>query len=116
VTYCKARWNLRPAERAAFLDRECASNPSLRKDVDEMLSIEGKLEPDFLESPAAQQVALRTQSSLGNSKLPPGTRLGHYEVQLLLGEGGMGEMSPEQARGEDPYTRYGYLFVGCRAL
>jgi serine/threonine protein kinase len=29
---------------------------------------------------------------LDNSKLPPGTRLGHYEVQALLGEGGMGEV------------------------
>ena len=36
---------MRPDERGAFLDRECASDPSLRKDVDEYLSIEGKLGP-----------------------------------------------------------------------
>jgi hypothetical protein len=30
---------LRPADRSAFLDRECASDPSLREDVDDMLSI-----------------------------------------------------------------------------
>jgi Tol biopolymer transport system component/predicted Ser/Thr protein kinase len=83
---------LRPAERAAFFDRECASDASLRKDVDEMLSIQGKFDQDFLESPAAEHGMLSTQSSLGSSRLPPGIRLGHYEVQTLLGEGGMGEV------------------------
>jgi hypothetical protein len=47
---------MRLDERGAFLDRECASDPSLRKDVDEYLSIEGKLDTDFLESPAVQHV------------------------------------------------------------
>ncbi len=83
---------LRPAERAVYLDRECARDPMLRKDVDEMLSIEGKLDPDFLESPAAEHVALPVSSTSSNSKLAPGTQLGHYEVQALLGEGGMGEV------------------------
>ena len=83
---------LRPAERMACLDRECAADPSLRKDVDEMLSIEGKMETDFLESPAAERIAARAASTFGNTKLTPGTRLGHYEVQALIGEGGMGEV------------------------
>ncbi|WP_353071714.1 protein kinase domain-containing protein [Tunturiibacter gelidoferens] len=83
---------LRPADRAAFLDRECASDPSLREDVDEMLSIEGKLDPNFLESPAAQQVALPGSTAPGNTMLEAGTRLGPYEVQALLGAGGMGEV------------------------
>jgi serine/threonine protein kinase/Tol biopolymer transport system component len=83
--------DLRPEERPAFLDRECASDPSLRKDVDEMLSIEGKLDPGFLESPAAQHVE-PTPSLLGNTTLPKGTRLGNYEVHALLGAGGMGQV------------------------
>jgi hypothetical protein len=83
---------LRPDQRGAFLDRECASDPSLRKDVDEYLSIEGKLDPEFLESPAMQHVELPAPSSLGDTALPKGTRLGNYEVQALLGAGGMGQV------------------------
>jgi serine/threonine protein kinase/Tol biopolymer transport system component len=83
---------MRPDERAAFLDRECASDPSLRKDVDEYLSIDGKLDPDFLESPAAQQVALTASTATGTTMLPAGTRLGPHEIQALLGAGGMGEV------------------------
>jgi serine/threonine protein kinase len=83
---------MRPAERTAYLDRQCVADPSLREDVDEMLSIDGKLDPDFLQSPVAEQAALLETSSLGNTKLAPGTRLGHYEVLALLGEGGMGEV------------------------
>jgi serine/threonine protein kinase/WD40 repeat protein len=82
---------LRPAERDAFLDRECASDPSLRKDVDEYLSIEGKLDPEFLEKPAAEQV-VRPSTAAGDTILPAGTRLGPYEVQALIGAGGMGEV------------------------
>jgi hypothetical protein len=83
---------LRPAERDAFLNRECASDPSLRKDVDEMLSIEGKLDPDFLESPAAAQVELPGRSLASASILAAGTRLGNYELRALLGAGGMGQV------------------------
>jgi eukaryotic-like serine/threonine-protein kinase len=83
---------LRPDERAAFLDRECASDPSLRKDVDEYLSIDGKLDKDFLESPAAAQVEFPVGSFAGASALAAGTRLGNYEVRALLGAGGMGQV------------------------
>jgi eukaryotic-like serine/threonine-protein kinase len=83
---------LRPDERAAFLDRECASDPSLRKDVDEYLSIEGKLDPEFLETPAANHVGARSTRAAGNTFIAAGTRLGPYEVQALLGTGGMGEV------------------------
>jgi serine/threonine protein kinase len=83
---------MRPAERGAFLDRECASDPSLRKDVDEYLSIEGKLDTNFLESPAVEHVEASSTSAPGNAILPAGTRLGPYEVQALVGSGGMGEV------------------------
>jgi serine/threonine protein kinase/Tol biopolymer transport system component len=83
---------LRPAERAVYLDRECASDPSLRKDVGEMLSIEGKLDPGFLESPAAAQVELPGRSFASASILAAGTRLGNYELRALLGAGGMGQV------------------------
>lgn len=83
---------LRPQERAAFLDRECAEDPILRKDVDEMLSAERKLAPDFLESPAAAQVEFPAGSFASASTLGAGTQLGNYEIRALLGAGGMGQV------------------------
>jgi serine/threonine protein kinase/Tol biopolymer transport system component len=83
---------LRPADRAAFLDRECAPDPSLRKDIDEMLSVQGKLDPEFLEAPAARQVPLTTAVDTANTVMPAGTRFGNYELHALLGEGGMGQV------------------------
>jgi eukaryotic-like serine/threonine-protein kinase len=83
---------LRPTERAAFLDQQCSTDPSLRQDVDDLLSVEGKLDPAFLDSPAAEHVVLSAPSTSGNTKLAPGTRLGHYEVLALIGAGGMGEV------------------------
>lgn len=48
---------LRLEERDAYLDRQCASNPPLRKDVDEYLSIDGKLDQEFLEKPDAEHIS-----------------------------------------------------------
>jgi Tol biopolymer transport system component len=83
---------LRPAERDAFLDRECASDPSLRKDVDEMLSVQGRLDPGFLESPAAKQISVSHLSRESDTVLPTGTKFGNYEIRALLGAGGMGQV------------------------
>jgi serine/threonine protein kinase/Tol biopolymer transport system component len=83
---------LHPTERDAFLVRECASDPSLRKDVDEMLSVQGRLDPGFLESPAAGQVQFSSARATSNPILAAGRRLGPYEVHILIGSGGMGEV------------------------
>jgi serine/threonine protein kinase len=82
---------LPPGERAAFLDSKCSSDPLLREDVDHYLSIEVKLNPEFLEKPAAEYVA-PPSTAAGNTILAPGTRLGPYEIQGLIGAGGMGEV------------------------
>jgi eukaryotic-like serine/threonine-protein kinase len=76
-----------PAERDAYLERQCSCDPSLRKEVDEMLSIEGKLDPCFLESPAAEQVALHSIIASGSTILAAGTRLGPYECRPCLEQG-----------------------------
>jgi len=75
-----------PKERAAYLDRVCQGNDKLRVAVEALLHADEKA-IDFLESPAAE-----VNATLGIS-LPiegPGTKIGHYELLELIGEGGMG--------------------------
>ena len=88
----RSAMEMAPAERIAYLERQCSCNPSLRKDVDELLSIEAKLDPSFLESPAGEQIALLSTITATNANLAAGTRLGPYEIKALLGAGGMGEV------------------------
>jgi serine/threonine protein kinase/dipeptidyl aminopeptidase/acylaminoacyl peptidase len=76
---------LPPERRSEFLDRACSGDPSLRKEVESLLSPGDEVRSNFL-------------SSGVGAALPAGTRLAHYEVQSLLGAGGMGEVY----RGHDP--------------
>ena len=76
-----------PSERAAFLLEACGSDDELRRDVESLLdeSVEG-----FLDEPAASIAA--HVSSGAPLALLEGQRLGAYEIQALLGAGGMGEV------------------------
>ena len=73
-------------KRAEFLDRVCSGEDSLRREVDSLLSS------------GDQSCSNLLQSSRPRVPLSAGTKLGHYEVQSLLGAGGMGEVY----RGHDP--------------
>jgi serine/threonine protein kinase len=99
-----------PAERAAYLDEACAGDPALRERVDALLrsheaagDFPGKLAPQRLadEFAARESDASRTAPSapdggegldfLAPSEKPGSLgRLGHYEVQAVVGRGGMG--------------------------
>ena len=68
------------AKRSAYLDRACSSDPSLRREVESLLAAEKKAGGSFLECPPVAK------------KLEPGTQLGDYEIESLLGAGGMGEV------------------------
>jgi serine/threonine protein kinase/Tfp pilus assembly protein PilF len=81
---------LAPDERSGFLDRQCANDSSLKKEVENLLSLENELASGFLESPALVEIAKSAASSDG--ALAAGTKLGPYLVQALLGAGGMGEV------------------------
>jgi len=72
--------DLAPDERSAFLNRSCSRDPSLRQEVDVLLSASDEVRSSFLES------------STVHVTLTPGTRVGDYEIQKLLGSGGMGEV------------------------
>jgi hypothetical protein len=81
------------AERSVFLDSQYASDPSLRAELNELLAAEGEINSKLPEDPAIADVA-QTDTSGFSPILPPGTKLGPYVVQSLIGAGGMGEDRP----------------------
>jgi serine/threonine protein kinase len=78
-----------PSARSGFLDRACAGDSELRREV--LCLLEGHDSNDrFLETPALERTA-RTLSAEG-APLVPGQRMGSYELIAPLGAGGMGEV------------------------
>jgi hypothetical protein len=91
-----------PAERAAYLDGACAGDAALRQRIEALLRSHAKV-GDFLDMPAAQQLAGKGDAPAGRPGagvpldfLAPSQRagslgrLGHYEVLEVVGQGGMG--------------------------
>ena len=75
------------AERASFLDEATSGDDDLRREITSLLAEEddrGVLDKPMLAS-AAEVFDVETT-------LPRGTRLKHYEIEHLLGVGGMGEV------------------------
>jgi serine/threonine protein kinase/Tol biopolymer transport system component len=66
-------------KRAEFLERATPDDLSIREEVRSLLDA----------SPGAESFL---EGSPLSSSLPPGTRIGHFEVLGLLGRGGMGEV------------------------
>jgi serine/threonine protein kinase/Tol biopolymer transport system component len=77
------------SERAAFLDRECADQPDVRKEVESLLR-SYEVAGSFMESPAVAHAADTFVDA--EHKLTPGQRVKHYQIVNLIGEGGMGEV------------------------
>ncbi len=76
-------------QRATFLDEACAGDEVLRREVESLLGYQEAAET-FIESPAPEVTA-----RIGGQEpaIPlAGRMLGHYQVQSLLGTGGMGEV------------------------
>jgi serine/threonine protein kinase len=72
--------DLAPDQRSAFVARSCSSDQVLRQEVETLLGASEEARSSFLESSTLQVT------------LTPGTKLGDYEVQKLIGSGGMGEV------------------------
>jgi serine/threonine protein kinase/Tol biopolymer transport system component len=79
-TVLEAALQMDSAERRAYLDRVDCSDQSLRREVESLLAADKQAQTDFLQSPHL------------TTRLEKGTRLGDYEIQSLLGAGGMGEV------------------------
>jgi eukaryotic-like serine/threonine-protein kinase len=87
-----------PAEREAWLDRECGTDVALRQRINVLLRAFEKagslLESPIDPSPAGIGETKAAESvSEPDSRLPaetPGTIIGHYKLLEQIGEGGMG--------------------------
>jgi Tol biopolymer transport system component len=79
---CQEALALDTSARRPFLDQACAGEADLRQAVEALLAEETHTQ-DFLETPPWDPVARR---------IGPGTQLGPYEIQALVGAGAMGEV------------------------
>ncbi len=78
-----------PSQRASFLADACRDDDALRRDVESLLN-----EPDsddgFLSGPAFAMAGQMTPDQAGT--VMPGRSMGVYQLETLLGAGGMGEV------------------------
>jgi serine/threonine protein kinase/Tol biopolymer transport system component len=72
---------LPPEQRPAFVDRTCSADHDLRQEVELLLAANEQAPSSFLQSPLAARVTLAQ-----------GTRVDEYEIEALVGSGGMGEV------------------------
>jgi len=79
-----------PAERVALLERECATDPDLREEVESLLSSAQETDSFLNANAAADAAVLLTDEQSGDNLL--GSRIGPYSIQKQLGAGGMGEV------------------------
>jgi hypothetical protein len=77
-----------PEERADFLADVCGADAEMRREVESLLAAHG-LSGDFIEG---QAIDLAARTYAKGEALARGQRVGRYEVELLLGRGGMGEV------------------------
>jgi serine/threonine protein kinase len=77
----------RPESRAAFITAACAGDSSLRQEVESLLATDGA---DALVDQPAMDIAAELLDD--GSPLAPGTELGPYRIESLIGAGGMGRV------------------------
>jgi eukaryotic-like serine/threonine-protein kinase len=76
-------------ERAKFLERACAGDEGLRREIESLLASDEEAE-SFMEAPA---IAGAAQSLLGvQVRLSVGQQISYYKITRWVGQGGMGEV------------------------
>jgi eukaryotic-like serine/threonine-protein kinase len=91
-----------PDNRSAYLDRSCAGDQDLRREVELCLEHERELSPQFLNDIVIPR-ALANVLTAG-SVLWVGRRIGAYKTIELVGVGGMGEVY-RSYRADDQYRK-----------
>jgi serine/threonine protein kinase len=77
--------------RAELLDRACAGDPELRRELDSLLQYEERAR-DFLEAAAPADAGVAAGASDQGSVSAAGRQMGPYRLLELLGAGGTGEV------------------------
>ena len=78
-------------ERASYLDAACAGDAGLRREVDSLLAQQVSGTGGLLDDPTrAGRASLPDEPNV--SRLAPGSQLGPYQINSLLGSGGMGQV------------------------
>jgi serine/threonine-protein kinase len=85
----RAALDLDPGERAAFVERECAGDDALRREVESLLEYRDRAER-FIETPAVELIS--RGMTVTQPLLSEGERLSRYKIVSGLGTGGMGEV------------------------
>ncbi len=76
-------------EQETFLDRSCAQDPRLKREVEELIAADSQASTGFMETPALDLVA-RKLAARGLQFQP--RSFAHYRLLSRLGGGGMGEV------------------------
>jgi eukaryotic-like serine/threonine-protein kinase len=79
---------LAPDERAAYLERSCGGDTSLRHAVESLIKSHEETE-NFVDTPAYQAAA---EMLIEDGTLTAGQIIGRYSIVSLIGEGGMGRV------------------------
>jgi serine/threonine protein kinase len=84
---CQFVLEMEENQRKTFLDEACAGDEELRREVESLLRFD-KHEGGFIEQPALEVAAKMVAQEKPESLI--GQQIGSYQIQSLLGAGGMG--------------------------